>query len=73
MLVKATDMSVKLRVGIKELHRIANPGEQFEVSDLRYEILAGNNKFKAIFVIPVKPREDEVIQKKKKSTRAKRK
>lgn len=50
MLVKATGMSLKLNVGIKELHRIATPGEVFEVTPLRYEVLSGKNKYKAVFV-----------------------
>lgn len=50
MLVRATDMSVKLHVKIKELHRIATPGEQFEVSPMRYDTLSGKNRFNAVFV-----------------------
>ena len=60
MLVKATEMSLKLQVAIKELKRIAAPGEEFEVSSIRYQILSGNNKYNAVFVIkvPDKPKED---------------
>lgn len=50
MRVRATIMSSKLRVKIKELGRIANEGEEFDVSPMRFEILTGKNKFKAIFV-----------------------
>lgn len=50
MKVKATEMSSKLKVKIKELHRIVNEGEVFDVSPMRFEILSGKNKFKAVFV-----------------------
>ena len=53
MLVRATEMSAKLHVGIKELKRIATPGEEFEVTDSRYTILAGKNRYKVVFVVPV--------------------
>lgn len=48
--VRATSASTDLRVEIKELHRLALPGEEFEVSDDRFEVLRGNNRFKAVFV-----------------------
>lgn len=50
MLVKATGASQKLNIKIKELGRIAKPGETFEVSNTRYKILAGSNRFSAKFV-----------------------
>ena len=50
MLVRATDMSAKLKVRIKELHRIASEGEVFEVTPMRFDVLAGKNKYKAAFV-----------------------
>lgn len=63
MLVKATNMSAKLKVRIKELHRIAAPGEEFEVSEARFEVLSGKNKYKAVFVLPVEPvKEPEVVE-----------
>lgn len=60
MLVKATVMSSKLRVAIKELGRVASPGEEFEVSSIRYTVLAGNNKYKAVFVTKVN---EDVVEK----------
>lgn len=48
--VKATGASSKLRVNIKELGRIAKEGETFKVTDDRYRILSGGNRFKAKFV-----------------------
>ena len=50
MLVKATKMSSKLNVSIKELHRIAYEGEEFEVSPARFTVLSGANRYKAVFV-----------------------
>ena len=67
MLVRATDMSMKLRVGISELHRIASPGEEFQVSSIRYKILSGNNKYNAVFVIPAKELKAEENKPKKKN------
>ena len=52
--VRATDMSSKLRVGIKELGRIAFPDEEFEVSNIRYTVLTGKNQYHAVFVRRVK-------------------
>ena len=65
MLVRATEMSLKLQVAIKELKRIAAPGEEFEVSSIRYKILSGNNKYNAVFVIkvPEQSKEEEVPKK----------
>lgn len=64
MLVKATDMSSKLNVRIKELHRVASPGEQFEVSPMRFEILNGKNRYKAVFVTAVKAATEKQTKKK---------
>ena len=50
--VKATNASSKLKVRIKELGRIANEGEIFRVTDERFAVLNGANRFKAIFVVP---------------------
>lgn len=57
-LVRATDASKRLKVNIKELGRMANTGEVFQVSDARYSVLSGNNRFHAKFVIPA-PKEVE--------------
>jgi len=50
MKVKATDKYQELNVEDKELRRIPKVGEEFEVSEERYEILKGNNKYDAVFV-----------------------
>ena len=50
MLVKATDMSSKKGVKIKELRRIAIEGEEFEVTPLRFKVLSGENRYRTVFV-----------------------
>ena len=50
MKVQATDVSKRYKLKIKELGRIANPGEVFEVTRERYIILNGANQYKSIFV-----------------------
>lgn len=50
MLVKATDQYEKLDLKDKELNRIPKKGEEFNVSEERYKVLAGNNKYKKVFV-----------------------
>lgn len=48
--VKATDASQKHNIKIRELGRVANPGEVFKVTDERYRVLNGNNRFGYVFV-----------------------
>ena len=50
MKVQATDVSKRFKLKIKELGRIANPGELFEVTSDRIVLLNGANQFKSIFV-----------------------
>ena len=50
MKVQATDVSKRYKLKIKELGRIANPGEVFEVTRERYIILNGANQYKSVFV-----------------------
>lgn len=50
MKVQATDVSKRFKLKIKELGRIANPGEVFEVTRDRFVVLNGANQFKSIFV-----------------------
>lgn len=50
MKVKATEMYKKLNVQDKELKRIPEAGEEFEVSEERYEILTKTNPNKVVFV-----------------------
>ena len=50
MKVQATDVSKRYKLKIKELGRIANPGEVFEVTRDRFIVLNGANQFKSVFV-----------------------
>ena len=50
MKVRATEASQKLSVRIKDLNRIVQPGEIFEVSEARFNVLHGHNKFGVVFV-----------------------
>ena len=64
MKVQATDVSKRYKLKIKELGRIANPGEVFEVTRDRFVVLNGANQFKSVFVVrytePEKEQEKEV-------------
>ena len=63
MKVQATDVSKRYKLKIKELGRIANPGEVFEVTRERYIILNGANQYKSIFVtkyVEPEPAKEEV-------------
>lgn len=55
MKVKATDQFIKLNVKPFELDYIPEAGETFEVSEVRAEILKGNNSYKAKFIEELKP------------------
>ena len=59
MKVKATEMYNKLNVKDKELGRIPEVGEEFEISEERYEVLTKTNKFKVAFVSKVKTKKKE--------------
>lgn len=50
MLVKATNKYKELNVQDKELQRIPEEGEVFEVSDERFKTLTKDNEFKEVFV-----------------------
>ena len=65
MKVQATDVSKRYKLKIKELGRIANPGEVFEVTRDRFVVLNGANQFKSVFVVryaePEKEPEKEIL------------
>lgn len=62
-LVRATNQSRLRNLRVKELGRIANEGETFNVTDERYEVLAKNNRFRVPFVILVQDLgPDEVVE-----------
>lgn len=50
MLVKATDKYKKLNITDKELNKIPQEGEEFEVTEERYKVLTKTNQYKVVFV-----------------------
>ena len=50
MKVKATGEFKRIGVNPKELNYIPEEGTEFEVSEERFDVLNGNNPYKAIFV-----------------------
>ena len=60
MKVQATDVSKRYKLKIKELGRIANPGEVFEVTRDRFVVLNGANQFKSVFAVRYIEPEKEV-------------
>lgn len=50
MKVQATDVSKRFKLKIKELGRIAEPDEVFEVTRDRFVVLSGSNPYRAVFV-----------------------
>lgn len=68
MLVKATDKYEKLNLKDNELDRIPKAGEEFEVSEERYEVLTKTNSFKVAFVEKIE--EVETATKKVKTEKA---
>ena len=59
MLVKATDKYEKLNIQDNELGRIPKAGEEWEISEERYNVLTKTNKYNTVFV-------EKVIKRKKK-------
>lgn len=59
MLVKATDKYEKLNIQDNELGRIPKPGEEWDISEERYNVLTKTNKYNTVFV-------EKVIKRKKK-------
>lgn len=68
MLVRATNKYQKLNLQDNELGRIPQEGEQFEVSEERYQVLTKTNKFNVVFVEKVE--EIETAVKKVKTEKA---
>lgn len=57
MKVRATNKYKELNVSDKELGRILNEGEEFEVTEERYKVLTETNKFNVAFVEKVEEAE----------------
>lgn len=58
MKVKATEMYKKLNIQDKKLEKIPEVGEEFEITEERYEVLTKSNQYKVAFVEKV----EEVIE-----------
>ena len=65
MKVKATDKYEKLNVTDNELGRIPKVGEEFEVSEKRFEVLTKTNSYGVAFVEAVEEKTTEVETAKK--------
>ena len=50
MLVKATNKYKELNITDKELNKIPEEGEKFEVTEERYKVLTKTNQYKVVFV-----------------------
>jgi len=61
-LVRATNESLRKRIKIKELGRLAKEGEEFKVEDDRIPTLTGDNRYHAAFVVVVKDLEVEEVK-----------
>lgn len=73
MKVRATEQFKKKNVKPKELEYIPETGEEFEVSEERFEILNGKNDYKIIFVERVEEdaKDNEIPKTTKKKARKK--
>lgn len=71
MLVKATDQYQKSNLQDNELGRIPKEGEQWEISEERFEVLTKTNKYNVVFVEKVEEtKEVETAVKKVKTEKA---
>ena len=71
MLVRATEKYEELHLKDNELNRIPKKGEEFEVTNERYEVLTKTNRFHEVFVEKVEEvKEIETATKKVKSETA---
>lgn len=64
-LVEALVTYKEKKVKDKELNRIPEPGEQFEVTEERLEVLLGNNSHNTAFVKVIEETEDIESKKEK--------
>lgn len=67
MLVKATKKYKELNLQDKELKRIPDEGEEFEVSEERYRVLTETNEYNEVFIEKVE--QEEVIETTTKKTK----
>ncbi len=69
MLVKATNKYKELNLQDKELKRIPEEGEIFEVANERFKVLTKDNEFKEVFVEKVEEIETAVKDVEKETTK----
>ena len=69
MLVKATNKYKELNLQDKELQRIPEEGEEYEVSNERFKVLTKENEFKEVFVEKVEEIETAVKDVEKETTK----
>lgn len=69
MKVKATHLSKKFHIPIREMGRIVQPGEEFELSEKAFERLNGNGPSKLKLVEKV---EEPAVEEKPKKARKKK-
>ena len=69
--VRATNVSAITGIKIKELGRVASPGEEFDVIDSRFKTLSGNNMYHKVFVVLAEQPVDIEEEVKPKRTRKK--
>lgn len=69
MLVKATDKYKKLNITDKELNKIPQEGEEFEVTEERYKVLTKTNQYKVVFVekVEAENKSNNITKRKKKN------
>jgi len=58
--VRATKASRIYNKAFKEFHRIVEEGEEFEITEERYDFLHGGNQFNIIFVEKVEEKKEKV-------------
>lgn len=63
--VRATDVSKKRNIAISDIHRIAQPGEEFEIDESRLKKLTGDNVWHLKFVEVVKEKLEKAEVKEK--------
>jgi hypothetical protein len=64
MLVKATNKYKELNIADKELNKIPEEGEEFEVTEERYKVLTKTNQYKVVFVEKVEAEKNQTISQK---------
>ena len=61
---KATNKYKELNIADKELNKIPEEGEEFEVTEERYKVLTKTNQYKVVFVEKVEAEKNQTISQK---------